>query len=98
MNSVAFYLALAVIVWSILGRRAGLIATALAIGISVLIGISRIYLGYHYFTDVIGGFLAGVSWVLICIAAFRAPPLARIWRGPDQADSTRHRRTGKGLS
>jgi undecaprenyl-diphosphatase len=87
MNSVAFYLALAVIVWSIRGRRAGLIATVLAIGLAVLIGISRIYLGYHYFTDVIGGLLAGVSWVLICIAAFRAPPLARYWRAPKEQRS-----------
>jgi undecaprenyl-diphosphatase len=91
MNSVAFYLALAVIVWSIRGRRAGLIASALAIALAVVIGVSRIYLGYHYFTDVLGGFLAGVSWVLICIAALRAPPLARLWRGPRAAGTSRDR-------
>jgi undecaprenyl-diphosphatase len=90
MNSVAFYVALAVIVWSIRGRRAGLVATALAIGLAVLVGISRIYLGYHYFTDVIGGFLAGISWVLISVAAFRAPPLARFWRGPQKASAADH--------
>ena len=90
MNSVAFYVALAVIVWSIRGRRAGLIATAVAIGLAVLVGISRIYLGYHYFTDVIGGFLAGISWVLICVAAFRAPPLARFWRGRQKSSGADH--------
>ncbi|HEX3427999.1 MAG TPA: phosphatase PAP2 family protein [Candidatus Limnocylindrales bacterium] len=90
MNSVAFYLALAVIVWSIRGRRAGLIATTLAIILCVVIGISRIYLGYHYFTDVIGGFLAGASWVLICIAAFRAPPLVRFWPGASAKRSRDH--------
>jgi undecaprenyl-diphosphatase len=88
MNSVAFYLALAVIVWSIRGRGAGLVATALAMGLAVLIGISRIYLGFHYFTDVIGGLLAGVSWVLICMAAFRAPPLARLLALPHRTSST----------
>jgi undecaprenyl-diphosphatase len=35
-----------------------------------LIGTSRIYLGYHYFTDVVGGLLAGAAWLLIVFAAF----------------------------
>lgn len=29
------------------------------------IGISRIYLGVHYASDVIGGFLSGLSWLII---------------------------------
>lgn len=32
-----------------------------------MIGISRIYLGVHYASDVIGGFLAGFSWLIIFI-------------------------------
>jgi len=94
MNSVAFYVALAVIVWSILCHRAGLTAAVLAIGLSIVIGISRIYLGFHYFTDVVGGFLAGVSWVLITMAAFRAPPLARLWRGADRGSPSSGQRSG----
>ncbi len=42
MNSLVFYLALAVIVGSLWSRRAGLIASILAIGLAVLIGTSRI--------------------------------------------------------
>jgi undecaprenyl-diphosphatase len=34
------------------------------IGLSFLIGISRIYLGVHYATDVLGGAFFGVGWVL----------------------------------
>jgi undecaprenyl-diphosphatase len=79
MNSVAFYVALAVIIWSIRGRRSGLIALTLALILSGLIGLSRIYLGYHYFTDVLGGVLAGIGWLLIVLAAFRSGPLARTW-------------------
>jgi undecaprenyl-diphosphatase len=94
MNSVAFYVALAVIIWSIQGRRAGMIALAAAIVLSGLIGLSRIYLGYHYFTDVLGGVLAGTSWLLIVLAAFRSGPLARFWRSPEKA-LTRTRPTGK---
>jgi undecaprenyl-diphosphatase len=79
MNSVAFYVALAVIIWSIRGRRSGTIALAVAIALSGLIGLSRIYLGYHYFTDVLGGVLAGTGWLLIVLAAVRSGPLARFW-------------------
>jgi len=82
MNSVAFYGALAVIIWSIAGRRWGIVAVVAATVLCTLIGISRIYLGYHYFTDVIGGALAGVSWLLITMAVFRVRPLATWWTAP----------------
>ena len=85
MNSVAFYLALAVILWSIAGRRWGVAAVAGAAALCTLIGVSRIYLGYHYLTDVVGGALAGIAWLLITMAAFRAGPLERLWAMPDRA-------------
>ena len=86
MNSVAFYGALAVIVWSIAGRRWGIVAVIAATVLCTLIGISRIYLGYHYFTDVIGGALAGVSWLLITVAVFRIRPLDGWWMAPDEGE------------
>lgn len=36
----------------------------------LLIGFSRIYLGVHYFSDVIGGFLAGASWLSLSISFY----------------------------
>ena len=39
---------------------------SIAMTATALIGSSRVYLGVHYPTDVIGGWLIGLSWALIC--------------------------------
>lgn len=46
---------------------------ALASFLTILIGISRIYLGVHYPTDVLGGWCIGVAWAMACwvIATWR---------------------------
>ncbi|PIB37760.1 phosphatase PAP2 family protein [Maribacter sp. 4G9] len=36
----------------------------------IIIGISRIYLGVHYPSDVVGGFIAGFIWVVFCVLIF----------------------------
>ena len=82
MNAIAFYVALALILWSIFGRRIGLLAMAVAAVLALGVGISRIYLGYHYLTDVVGGILAGIAWLLVVGTALRARPAWRRWRGP----------------
>jgi undecaprenyl-diphosphatase len=80
MNSIVFYVAVALIVWVLWGRRAGLIATVLAIVLALLIGTSRIYLGYHYFTDVVGGLLAGAAWLIIVAVALDGGLWLSRWR------------------
>jgi undecaprenyl-diphosphatase len=80
MNAVIFYGALALILWSLFGRRIGLLAVAVAAAVAFGVSVSRIYLGYHYFTDVVGGILAGIAWLLVVAGAFRARPTWRRWR------------------
>lgn len=46
----------------------------LAIGAALLvgaIGISRLYLGVHYFSDVVGGYAVGLVWLAVCISGLQ---------------------------
>lgn len=42
------------------------------------IGISRIYLGVHYPSDIAGGYIAGALWVIFCIVIFDLVELFRM--------------------
>jgi membrane-associated phospholipid phosphatase len=47
---------------------AGVVIVGFATFLVLMIGFSRLYLGVHYFTDVIGGFAAGAVWLSACIS------------------------------
>lgn len=96
MNALTFYIAFALILWSVFGRRTGLLALAVATVLALGVGISRIYLGYHYFTDVVGGIFAGIAWLIVVGAAFRARPAWWSWGHVARADQPPTRRPPRG--
>ncbi|QWW70080.1 phosphatase PAP2 family protein [Rhizobium sp. WYJ-E13] len=56
---------------ALLARTQGFRATRIfvmgaGIFLAVIIGLSRIYLGVHYPTDVLAGWVAGALWALLC--------------------------------
>jgi len=68
LMSIVVYGCLALIIYSYFRRSAsirGLIALVAVLFI-IMIGVSRIYLGVHYPTDVLGGFAVGLAWLNVC--------------------------------
>jgi len=44
----------------------------------LLVGLTRVYLDVHFFSDVVAGFAAGAVWLFVCISAFRFAHLNRV--------------------
>ena len=71
-GSAAFYLALAVVLLSVVPARRRPLLLVLAVVVPLLVAATRVVLGVHYLTDVAAGLLLGWGWVLACTALFAA--------------------------
>jgi undecaprenyl-diphosphatase len=67
MSSAATYLTLGAMMARVQPRRRlKVYFLAIAIAVMLMVGISRVYLGVHWPTDVLGGWAAGAIWALSC--------------------------------
>ncbi|MGN7178981.1 hypothetical protein BK139_21450 [Paenibacillus sp. FSL R5-0490] len=72
MGSFIFYGSLAYMIIHLAKRKRWKAAWTVMLGcFIIMIGLSRIYLGVHFPSDVIAGFAAGGVWLTIMIIAFR---------------------------
>ncbi|WP_457329533.1 phosphatase PAP2 family protein [Rhizobacter sp. P5_C2] len=47
-----------------------MVAWSVAAAMVVWVGVSRIYFGTHYASDVVAGFAAGVTWLALMLVLF----------------------------
>ncbi|HXM38560.1 MAG TPA: phosphatase PAP2 family protein [Gemmatimonadales bacterium] len=66
-------------------RRTQLEIIAVTTLLIAAIGVSRLYLGVHYFSDVIGGYAAGMLWLSTCISGVE---VARRWQAGNSSTTS----------
>ncbi|RFU66414.1 PAP2 family protein [Peribacillus saganii] len=72
MGAIVLYGTLAIIVIKIVKMRSyKVVAGAGAFFLIFMVGLSRIYLGVHYPSDVVAGFAAGAAWLILCRLGLR---------------------------
>ena len=70
MMAAVAYLTLGAMVARAQTRRALKVYTlAVAVLLTLLVGISRVYMGVHWPTDVAAGWLGGGAWAILCLLA-----------------------------
>jgi undecaprenyl-diphosphatase len=80
MSSMAIYLTLGILLAHVAPNRAVARFTVLtAAALALAIGFSRMYLGVHYPTDVLAGWLAGLFWALACFGVLRMTDPSGRW-------------------
>jgi undecaprenyl-diphosphatase len=65
MNSFVFYMALSYLIYQITkNKKLFILTTIISFFLILLIGVSRVYLGVHNLTDILGGYISGFILLL----------------------------------
>ncbi|HEX2852965.1 MAG TPA: phosphatase PAP2 family protein [Opitutaceae bacterium] len=65
MSSVVYLTLGSLLAQTMARRREKFYIVAVAVLLTLLVGVSRVYLGVHYPTDVLAGWSAGVAWAIL---------------------------------
>jgi undecaprenyl-diphosphatase len=71
---VAYGMLAYILIQLIPNRRSRRAAVGVLTGLVLLVGFSRVFLGAHWLSDVVGGFAAGACWLGLCITAIEIIP------------------------
>jgi undecaprenyl-diphosphatase len=66
-----------VLAWPLLAPAARRAWLAVGIALVVLVGCTRMWLGVHFLSDVLGGWALGAGWTLLVALVFGALPGGR---------------------
>jgi membrane-associated phospholipid phosphatase len=66
-----------VLAWPLLSARARRWSLAVGVALVLLVGLTRMWLGVHYLSDVVGGWSFGLAWTLGTALVFGALPGGR---------------------
>ncbi len=83
MSSTVVYGALLMVFLPVIGRRYRPVVLGGAVALVAAIGFTRLALGVHYISDVLGGFVLGLAWLAASAAAFST---WRVERGRSPVD------------
>jgi undecaprenyl-diphosphatase len=79
LAAASLYLTVAILVCRHLQRTGHQIAIlAMTFGIILLVGMTRIYLGVHYPSDVASGISLGAAWALLLAGCFSFFPVPKV--------------------
>ena len=88
MMSVTFYGILAVLLWRHIPNRTGRNLLVLVAALLVVaVGTSRIYLGVHYPSDVLGGYLVSGFWLSVVIFFYQKLQASKKVKLPQRRDA-----------